>query len=446
MKTLTRTILWAILGTSHLVIPVFASLPSNVLKVIPRGYDIHSTTLNDAKKELEELVSQCGAGVVVGVKEENRCAFQVKLDDLFFEPLSKKTGLLQEKGWAYQNGVTFLQPKYGELRNTFDLRELMANGVPEIKRQKCGDCWAWATHHGLKIVRAVHDNGVFEHSVQAVLSCSHSGSCNGGFMSAVNFLKHGLPLEEEFPYAGSNVKCPYSSSDIQEGWDGKISDAPYIGSALQYSRGLRHTDRASWDGSKVENMMAAMIEWKSPLVVTVAGYSISGSGVYNACSAINSGGNHMVTIVGWDTWNDKRVAHVWNSWGPTHGENGVSRIQWECGKGRLNRGLGVLARIVQYKSPCVPPDAAQVYLHEALAGTPIEIGAKQGDNTSCSWTPVEGLADPKACVTTAKPTKTTEYHLTAQNSCGISSSMTLVHLWGRDQLIHTPFGDVAYEK
>ena len=265
-------------------------------------------------------------------------------------------------------------------------------------------------------------------------------------MGAVEFLKHGLPLETEFPYAGSDKHCPYDSSEISEGWTGKIIAAPYIGSSLQFSRGLRNGGFAA-DGSKVQKMMAAMAEWKAPLVVTVAAYSISGSGVYDSCSAINSGGDHMVAIVGWDLLDGKRIAHVWNSWGQTHGDKGVSRILWECGSGRLNRGLGQSARIVQYKPACVPPNAAQPYLHEIHAGESVSIGAAQTEDVHCNWTPTEGLASPTSCVTNASPAVSTEYHLTAENACGTSSSMTLVDVWptvgSKRKIIHTPFGDVT---
>lgn len=265
-------------------------------------------------------------------------------------------------------------------------------------------------------------------------------------MSAVDFLLHGLPYENEFPYAGTDKSCKYSPSAIATGWDGKIQAAPYIGSSLNYSKAKRRRDGSFREGSKVEAMMAAMHQWKSPLVVTVSSYNM-GAGVYNSCSALNSGGNHMVTIVGWEMWQGKRVAHVWNSHGKTHGENGVSRIVWECGDGKLNRGLGVSARIVQYKAPCTPPDAAQTYLHEILAGQSTQIGATQSPDTNCSWAPTAGLTDPNSCVTTAQPGVTTEYHLTASNACGTSSSMAMVHVWGGkkkgNRFIRTPHGDVA---
>ncbi len=428
-------------------------LPREVTSQIPRRFDINAKKNAHAKKELQELVKSCGPGIVEGTRSEegksleNRCKFQVRLDDLFFKEVEEKTGLIQDPEWPYAANATFFEAPKMDVPEAFDIRDLMKNGQPDLRTQKCGDCWAWATHHGLELSRAVHDQKVYDLSVQSVLSCSRQGSCSGGYMSAVDFLLHGLPFESEFPYAASNAQCKYSSAEIQDGWEGKAMATPYVGNSLQFSRGLRNDDGTFREGTKVQSMMEAMYQWKSPVVVTVSAYSISGDGVYNSCSNINSGGNHMVTIVGWEMWQGKRVAHVWNSWGKGHGKNGVSRIVWECGDGRLNRGLGASAKIVQYKAPCVAPNAAQPHLHEVVAGDAVDVGAEQAAGTKCSWTPTEGLADANACVTRARPTQSTEYHLTAKNDCGSSTSMTLVYLWGSSRneegkkVVMTPFGE-----
>lgn len=429
-----------------------SALIPQIQHLVPAQYDLKSPRYAFAKKELESAIDMCGPGVVEGtVGLENRCSYQIRLDSMFFTPPEMKTGLIQDKNWAYQDGVYWFEPANLDVPENFDLRDLMPNGQPVIKTQNCGDCWAWATHHGLEIARAVHDKVALDLSIQTVLSCSHEGSCGGGYMSAVDFLLHGLPLESEFPYAGSDKSCKYSSSQISTGWDGKIIASPYIGNSLTFSQAMRDSDGSYREGTKVQAMMAAMYQWKSPLVVTVDAYSISGAGIYNSCSAINSGGNHMVDIVGFEMVNGKRVAHVWNSWGQDHGDKGVSRIQWECGDGRLNRGLGVSAKIVQYKQPCTPPNAAQTFLHEIPSGQGVQIGVAQSADTTCSWAPTEGLADPHNCVTTAKPTQSTEYHLTATNACGTSSSMTLVDVWqtgvrAENKILLTPHGEVPFHR
>ena len=426
------------------------ALPPEVASLIPASIDIRNSQYAYAKKEINQLIKSCGVGVFQGIQAEgarNKCSFQVALDDLFFLPPWKKTGLLHEKDWAHKDGVVWIQPKPIDVPVNFDLRDYMTGGIPEIKKQNCGDCWAWSTHHGLEISRAVHDGKTYDHSVQTVLSCSNKGSCGGGYMSAVGFLTHGLPYEEDFTYKGNNARCKYSSADIEQGWDAKIIAAPYIGSSKDYSRAKMKKD-GSFRVTSLSEMAQAMVEWKAPLVVTVDAYSISGAGVYDRCSSINSGGNHMVAIVGWEMWNGKLVAHVWNSWGKSHGEDGVSRIVWDCGNGKLNHGLGVSARVVQYKAECQTPYPAQKAKHivsEVDGG--VEIGFVQEKGTTCSWLPQEGLENPNSCLTRANPKVSTEYHLTASNECGTASSMTLVQVPGPaknsgKKTIQTVFGKI----
>jgi Papain family cysteine protease len=429
-------------------------IPDEVLRLIPSNIDLEKPEYLTSKKELGQLIAQCGPGVVKGAADargenlRNACSFQVEMDDLFFENAQTKTGLLINKNWAYEDGVQWFLPlKTRSLPNNFDLRDLMPNGAPEIKKQQCGDCWAWSTHHGLEIARAVHDGKPVDHSVQTVLSCSGQGSCSGGYMSAVDFLLHGLPEESEFPYAGYDKRCKYNSAQISQGWDPKMLATPYVGDSKRFSLAKFDETGSFKDGTQVEEMMQAMYDAKGPLVVTVAAYNISGPGIYNYCSAINSGGNHMVAVVGWDTENGKRNAHVWNSWGKSHGDNGVSRIQWECGQGRLNRGLGVSAKVVQYKPSCVAPSAGQKYLHEIKSGDSVQIGVDAKPGITCHWTPSAGLSDPESCNPTAKPSLSTEYHLSATNGCGTSSSMTLVSLWGSRRggknKVLTPYGVIT---
>jgi hypothetical protein len=445
-------LMMSIFVISFVSAPCGAQNSQSVLDLVPTKFKNNPKRYSEGIKRLHDIVRQCGYGVVrnparlTAKNSKNSCAFQVNLDELFFTPMSERTGLIQERDWAYADGVTWFMPNMEqELPERFDLRELMKSGQPEIRAQKCGDCWAWSTHHGLEIARAIHDNEVIDHSIQTVLSCSNQGSCNGGYMSAVDFLKYGLPPEPDFPYAASDRSCKYSRTQINTGWDGKVQGTPYVGSSMRHSLAKQLSDGTYLEGSKVTEMIAAMHEWQSPLVVTVAAFDISGSGIYSTCSAINSGGDHMVAISGWELVNGKRIAHVWNSWGLGHGENGVSRIQWECGDGKLNRGLGVSAKIVQYKTPCTPPSAAQTYMREIQLGNSVQIGAAQSSDVTCSWTPTEGLSNPNSCETTARPTRSTEYHLSAQNRCGTSSSMTLVHVWPAEDRpqnyqVLTPFG------
>jgi len=406
-----------------------------------------------AEQEVMEHIALCGVGVVEGQEGPNKCSYHIKVDDLMYQHPSLKTGLLHDPEFAFK-GASFYEPddmKEEDIPDSFDLRDLMKNGVPDIRQQNCGDCWAWATHHGLEIVRAVHDQKNFDHSVQTVLSCSKHGSCNGGYMSAPDFLlNRGLPYEPDFSYQGKDARCKFSSDELAKGWEGKVISAPYIGKSSWHSRGAPERE-----GTKVKAMMEAMLKLKSPLVVTVAAYSSSG-GVVDSCSAINSGGNHMVAIVGWEMWKGKRVAHVWNSWGKSHGENGVSKIVWECGDGRLNRGLGVDARVYEYKGvnppdPCeLPENVIEKPKHMMFLGSSVKLGRAPKKAQTCKWIPADGIDNPNSCETYASPNRSTEYHLEASNACGKVSGISQVDVYGPmgklDDSVLTPFGIINRNK
>lgn len=415
--------------------------------VTPKGYDLNDPVFAFAKEEYEREVAQCGPGVVEGATGENKCTYQIKLDALFFKHPAAKTGFLPDPNWPYKQGVNFVEPNAGDVPDTFDIRDLMTGGLPQLHNQVNGDCWANATTSGLELSRSVADGHPTNHSTQTVISCSKAGTASGGgTMDAVEFLLHGLPFETDWPYVGRDLPCKYSSSQIQSGWDGKVIAAPFIGNSFNHSRFFKESGFKQ--GSKVGLMKQAIYQWKAGLVVTVDAYSISGDGVYNSCGAINSQGNHMVVVTGWDAATN---AHVWNSWGPSHGKNGVSRIKWECGDGRLNHGLGVEARIVQYKTPCqTPVPFIEKPKYQVLEGGSIKLGKPAAQGVTCSWNPAVGLSNPNACETFATPDKSTEYHLTAKNDCGSASAMTLIEVWGPktsknakpSEMIRTPFGEV----
>lgn len=439
---------------------VKVEVPGPVVEKIKEVYKIDLTMFPSARDEVAEAVHNCGPGVVPGVEGENRCGYKLpELNEIFLRHPEGKTGLLHKQDEKFEEGVTFYAPPEVPIPDNFDLRKFMPAGAPEIKEQQCGDCWAWATHHGLEIARAVHDPKKTDHSVQTVLSCSGAGTCAGGYMSAVGYLLKGLPFEGDFPYLnGQTGKCKYTKAE--QNWEPKIIAAPYVGESLMYSR-AKLTAQGYAEGPKVSQMMQAMIQWKSPLVVTVSAFNV-GEGVYDRCRAINSGGDHMVAISGWEMWNGKRTAHVWNSWGKSFGGytgQGVGKTVWECGEGKLNHGLGTSARIIQYKAPCappVPPPLKPEYV--LLSGNAVRLGGGVGDPTwECEWFPKEGLSTPMSCQTFAEPKKSTEYHvkITSPN-CGTASAMTLVRVYseaaeavdgGKKTLIEsktilTPFGEI----
>src|SRR4051812_8761575 len=114
-----RTLTGIFLSLTVLLVAVAASednlrLPGAVLARVPARFDLNARANREAKRELQELVKSCGPGVVEGATEngramENRCSYQVRLDDLFFKSTGEKTGLLQDEDWAYAPETTFFE-------------------------------------------------------------------------------------------------------------------------------------------------------------------------------------------------------------------------------------------------------------------------------------------------------------------------------------------------
>lgn len=378
-------------------------------------------------------------------------------------PNSPQPEFIGETGLIHDDSVFYEQPVYwvaapvnAPIPAKWDVRDNMKATLPAPKNQNCGDCWAWATHHGLEIWTALNKGLVFDYSVQSVLSCSRAGSCGGGYMSAVTFLqKSGLPLESDFPYVGRDVKCKYSADELATGFGNKIIEAPYVGESFEKSRYWKLSGQFFESRDKISQIQQAMVQLNSPAVVTVSAYGSSSNEVVSKCSALNSGGNHMVDVIGWDDESGGPNAHVYNSWGTGHGEKGISRLKWNC-DGRLNRGLGVSARVIRgdAKPPCDPPANPNLKPEQVIfLGSKTEIG-RDIPNVKCVWSPVMGLKDPNACKTDASPEKSTEYHLEVSNECGKVTAMSYVRVFApvltgggkviqeETHEIQTPFGTV----
>ncbi len=98
--------------------------------------------------------------------------------------------------------------------------------VTPVKDQgQCGSCWAFAAAGATEHMVNIYFNRKLDLdlSEQYLLSCSGTGSCNGGMTyRTVNFIKNSGIMEEDcFPYQASDVscsnKCPNPDENIQIG-------------------------------------------------------------------------------------------------------------------------------------------------------------------------------------------------------------------------------------
>jgi len=444
---------FAIIGCSSDSDEKFKVIEKVITKEIKTPFSVDDYP--QAKEYLEEEIKSCGKGVVlhecegdVCVPEENNCAYAIKADYDFFTRF--KTGYIPNKKKT-GTGDYWVMPTAAEIAavpEKWSIRDYGKAVDFHAAKQVNSDCWANATANVFSLLASAVDKVLTFMSVQAVIDCSGEGSASGGgYMTAKNMLvKYGIVTRDKYPYNGMDHKCKYSQAELAKGLDYKLKGAPWVGSSLMYSKGNK--GRAVPTAAMIQ---AAMIRDQSPALVTVYAYDISGPGIYNNCSAINYGGNHMVGIEGFYKADGKDIAQVTNSWGPNHGVNGVSNIQWECGgAGRLNRGLGVEAATYQYDAKCampVPETGPDQVLIKLSPGAGVLLGKKAKEGEVCSWLPKEGLSNPESCETFASPSVSTEYHLTVKNSCGESTSMVQVDVYGKDmkkdKRTNTPFGIVT---
>jgi hypothetical protein len=421
----------------------------------------------DAHQELKEQVSACGLGVVQGWQGINRCTHTIKVDDWFLRPMAEKTGYIEEKNWAQQEGVQFIsatQKEMEELPDHWDLSDV--GEMTDIHRQDCGDCWSTSSRKLLEQALVTHgvrtETGeLVQLSAQTTLSscCTWCGSCNGGYMRTPDFFsqdksyQYGLPTRELDPYRGSNSSCKFSSQELKS-FAPKLVSAPYVGSSLNHSRFFKGIT----NGPKVKNTMALMMKYKSNALVTISAISSNG-GIITNCSNINSGGNHMQNIVGWYQNEGETIARVQNSWGTSHGQDGYTHLKWECGSGRFNRGLGVSTRVGIFEAPGVCAKVADAYVGSDRKfvrvndGDSVVLGRPSKIKQSCTWLPKAGILETLSddgCMVRVSPKVATEYHKLAQDpECGsVVSSMVLVtpvdrrHMSLSGSRVLTPHGEV----
>lgn len=416
-----------------------------------------------AREEYEMHVSECGEDVVGdydGTKTSKGCDYRIKLDELFFQSETLKTGLLQNPKAVWEGDAVFAEPSSKDLSNLPTRWSLLDMGVAKdvpINSQTCGDCWSQASTKGLELILAAQIGKIVPLSVQTQISrCSNHGSCGGGYMTAPSFLvEHGNPFEAQDPYQGRNTSCKFSDSELQSGFEYRPLSAPYVGRSLNSSRWFPVDKRAV---NEPDDIKAMMIKYKSPAVVTILAISQSG-GTITSCSGINSGGNHMQDIVGWGETGDANVAEVWNSWGRNHGNNGITRMKWSCGPGKLNRGLGLAARVYEYKGCDNPADPYTGGNKEFLKLSPehgVWIGRVPENGQTCNIMPKTGLSDFDAsgCRAFASPDTATEYHIEAYSKeCDdrksamalitpLRPSMTDDEIEKMRSIVLTPFGTV----
>ena len=205
------------------------------------------------------------------------------------------------------------------------------HAVSPIENQgSCGSCWAFASTAQLESQMLIHGAKTMpDESEQALISCGHVGSCNGGTLglAAAYLQTYGLPPVSYFPYTGTNNSC----SNAQQGWQSQTTkiDAYFN---VPDTLVLPNVDA-------LKSALALYGPLSTSFKVYDDFYNYS-SGVYSYTSG-NFDGWHAVLIVGYD---DPRQAFiVKNSWGTDWGENGFFEIAYKEVGGKTDFGFQTLA-------------------------------------------------------------------------------------------------------
>jgi C1A family cysteine protease len=239
------------------------------------------------------------------------------------------TGLEQPANW--RDGATFddMHGKLVGLPNHFNWNDYFK--LQPIKNQaSCGSCWSFAITavvESLYFIRnGTANNDWFDLAEQTLVSsCETGGSCQGGYFTALNYVRdNGLPHETSDPYLARNSQCKSGLESVQ-----KVVEWKYIGGG---------------NTKPTTEQLKAAIYHFGPIAVDVnGGFNAYSSGVYTGCGS--TGTNHMVTIEGWtdDSQYDQNGGGFWhmrNSWGESWGENGFMRIVYKSTRGQNCNGIG----------------------------------------------------------------------------------------------------------
>ena len=159
-------------------------------------------------------------------------------------------------------------------------------------------------------------------SEQVLVSCSGTGSCGGGRLSAAFLKKTGLPLESAYPYTATNGDC----SAAAPGWQGSAYKIGNWGSVPQ----------------DLESIKAALVNY-GPLPIAMMVYEdfmYYKTGVYSYTTGKKLGG-HAVLLVGYDDAGQYFI--VKNSWDSGWGEKGFFRIAYSQLENEVSFGLSAIA-------------------------------------------------------------------------------------------------------
>jgi C1A family cysteine protease len=318
-------------------------------------------------------------GIRAAIKEKNAkwIAGETSVSKLPPEQRKMHLGLIKPKATNAEKAISVETPLVG-LPASLDWRSNPYNYVTPVRDQgSCGSCWAFATTGALEsytLIKNNQPNMNVDLAEQILVSCSHAGSCGGGYIDqASDFIRDtGLPEESCYPYTARNGNCRractnwWLNTDMIDSWS--------------------YVTTTSLTDNDIDDIKNALDTY-GPLVTTMNVYTdffSYESGIYSYASG-NYEGGHAILIVGYDDANHYFI--VKNSWGTNWGEDGFFNIAYSQINPPVEFGYWTIA--YHQESGCTYSISPTSQSFPAAGGSgTMNVTA---DN-NCSWTAVSNAS------------------------------------------------------
>jgi C1A family cysteine protease len=249
--------------------------------------------------------------------------------------------------------------------------------VTSVRDQgNCGSCWAFATTGALEsytLIKNNQPNTDVDLSEQILVSCSHAGSCGGGYIDrASDFIRDtGLPEESCYPYTANNGNCRRACKDWRLNTD-RIDSWFYVATP-------------SPEADVIKNALYTY----GPLVTTMDVYTDFFSyktGIYSYTWGTYEGG-HAVLIIGYYEDDENQYFIAKNSWGIGWGEGGFFNIAYSQIGDPVEFGYWTIAYNQEETCTYSISPTKQSFPAKGGSGT-INVTT----DTNCSWTAVSNAS------------------------------------------------------